>query len=86
MDRAELDYRWMSRQPIEGVAFLLNDSVRVVSGRPVAVTMTPAVIGSQTMPFDVTVNATAPSGIASMGDGRFAVLYLMNNHAIVFSP
>jgi len=32
MDRAELDYRWMSRQPIEGVAFLLNDSVRVVSG------------------------------------------------------
>ena len=32
MDRAELDYRWMSRQPVEGVAFLLNDSVRVMSG------------------------------------------------------
>jgi hypothetical protein len=32
MDRAELDYRWMERQPIEGVAFLLNDSVRVVAG------------------------------------------------------
>jgi hypothetical protein len=32
MDRAELDYRWMSRQPLEGVAFLLNDTVRVVSG------------------------------------------------------
>jgi hypothetical protein len=27
-----------------------------------------------------------PSGIAAMGSGRFAVLYLTNNHAIVFSP
>jgi hypothetical protein len=33
MDRAELDWRWMRREPVEGVAFLLNDSVRIVSGQ-----------------------------------------------------
>lgn len=32
MNRSEIDQRWMSRKPVEGVAFLLNDSVRVTAG------------------------------------------------------
>ena len=32
MDRAEFDHRWMNREPLQGVAFLLNDSVCVVCG------------------------------------------------------
>jgi hypothetical protein len=32
VDRSEIDRRWMAREPVEGVAFLLNDSVRVIAG------------------------------------------------------
>ena len=32
VDRTEIDRRWMAREPVEGVAFLLNDSVRVIAG------------------------------------------------------
>ncbi len=32
MDRSEIGRRWMAREPLKGVAFLLNDSVRVTTG------------------------------------------------------
>jgi hypothetical protein len=32
VDRSEIDRRWTAREPVEGVAFLLNDSVRVTAG------------------------------------------------------
>jgi hypothetical protein len=32
MNQRDIDERWFAREPIEGVAFLLNDSVRVVAG------------------------------------------------------
>jgi|GEM_PF-1673932 len=32
MDRAEFDWHWKDKKPIEGFGFLLNDSVRVMSG------------------------------------------------------
>jgi len=32
MDRVEIDEKWLQRKPIHGLAFLYNDSVRVLSG------------------------------------------------------
>lgn len=32
MDRHEIDRRWMAREPVQGIAFLLNDSVQVTEG------------------------------------------------------
>jgi hypothetical protein len=32
VDRHEIDRRWMAREPVEGLAFLLNDSVQVTAG------------------------------------------------------
>lgn len=32
VDRDELDRRWTAREPVQGVAFLLNDAVQVVAG------------------------------------------------------
>jgi Immunity protein 53 len=32
MEPYEVDQRWMAREPVDGVAFLLNDSVQVVAG------------------------------------------------------
>jgi hypothetical protein len=33
LERHELDHRWMAREPVEGIAFLLNDSIQVVAGK-----------------------------------------------------
>jgi len=63
VDRSEVDRRWMAREPVEGVAFLLNDSVRVTTG-PHA--------GSRGSVVSLVEATPAPVYLVELGNGKDA--------------
>jgi hypothetical protein len=63
VDRSEIDRRWMAREPVEGVAFLLNDSVRVTAG-PHA--------GTEGRVVSLLMTTPSPVYLVGLGDGRDA--------------
>jgi hypothetical protein len=60
VDQDEIEHRWMAREPVEGVAFLLNDSVQVVTGPHSG--LRGAVISL--------AKASPPAYVVELGDGR----------------
>lgn len=60
MDPTEIQRRWMDREPVEGVAFVLNDSVTIASG-PNA--------GSRGAVVSLVTATPEPQYVVELGDG-----------------
>jgi len=65
VNRSEIDRRWMAREPVEGVAFLLNDSVRVAAGPHT---------GSRGSVVSLLEAGPAPAYLVTLADGKDARL------------